>query len=450
MSFQLKEGMTLGVASAATQIEGGDTGHNWNDWYRRGKIKDGSDPARADDHYRRWKEDADLMAVMGIRAYRLGVEWSRLEPEEGVFDREAVLHYRRELRYLKKLGIEPLLTIHHFTNPMWFEKKGAFSRMENSRYYLRLVRLCVRYFGDLVSEYITINEPDVYAVNSWFFGDWPPGEKSLVKTMDVMSVMAYCHIKAYETIHRMRAAMGYEDTKVSFANHLRVFEPKNPKNPAHRFSAWGADWLFQGAMTVAMCCGRFLPPMRNLGHVPEGEYCDFQALNYYARSTVSGLRDGVMEHAPVNDLGWEIYPEGIVQCARRLYEILPRPIYITENGTCDNRDVFRCRYLYDHLKALCDSDLPVERYYHWCFCDNLEWLEGQSARFGLVHVDYETQKRTVKKSGQFYCAMIAEGGVDDSLYEEYVAGETYRIGKEPERSGFLAREPREPEKAAEG
>lgn len=446
MGFQLKEGMLLGAASAATQIEGGDTGHNWNDWYQKGKIKDGSDPARADDHYRRWKEDADLMAVMGIKIYRLGVEWSRLEPEEGVFDKEAVRHYRRELKYLKSLGIEPLLTIHHFTNPMWFEKKGAFSRMENSRYYLRLVRLCVRCFGDLVSEYITINEPNVYAVNSWFFGDWPPGKKSLTDTLNVMSVMAYCHIKAYETIHRMRARMGYSDTRVSFANHLRVFEPKNPYNPVHTFSAWAVDWLFQKAMTIAMCKGRFLPPMRNLGRVSKGEYCDFQALNYYARSTVSGLKDGVMEHAPVNDLGWEIYPQGIVDCAAWLYRVLPRPIYITENGTCDNQDTFRCRYLYDHLKALCDSDLPVERYYHWCFCDNFEWLEGQSARFGLVHVDYETQKRTVKKSGQFYCAMIAEGGVDDSLYEEYVAGQTYRIGKEPEREGFLARNPKAQEK----
>ncbi|MBP3700299.1 MAG: family 1 glycosylhydrolase, partial [Lachnospiraceae bacterium] len=107
-------------------------------------------------------------------------------------------------------------------------------------------------------------------------------------------------------------------------------------------------------------------------------------------------------------------------------DVLPRPIYITENGTCDNEDTFRCRYLYEHIKALCDSDLPVERYYHWCFCDNFEWLEGESARFGLVHVDYDTQKRTVKNSGQFYSAMIAEGGVDDALYEEYVAEQTYR------------------------
>ena len=427
MGFRLN-GLILGAASAATQIEGGELGHNWNDWYHQGKIKDGSDPARATDHYHRWKEDADLMAMMGLKIYRLGIEWSRIEPEEGVFDKEAVRHYRDELKYLKSLGIQPLLTIHHFTNPMWFENMGGFSKFENSKYYLRLVRLCVRYFGDLVSEYITINEPNVYAVNSWCFGEWPPAEKDLNKTIAVMSVMTYCHIQAYNVIHRMREKMGYTDTKVSFANHLRVFAAKDPSNAKQRVMAKGMEWAFQKAMTVAMCTGHFQFPMKNYGKLVRGEYCDFQALNYYSRSAVADtLADGVMDNVPVTDLGWEIYPQGIVECAQFLYDVLPRPIYVTENGTCDNMDTFRCRYLYEHIKALCDSDLPVERYYHWCFCDNFEWLEGESARFGLVHVDYETQKRTVKRSGQFYMDMIAEGGVDDELYEEYVAGQTYRM-----------------------
>ena len=426
MAFKLN-GMLLGAASAATQIEGGEVGHNWNDWYHQGKIKDGSNPARANDHYHRWKEDIDLMAAMGLQIYRFGVEWSRLEPEEGKFDKDAVRHYRDEIRYMKSLGIRPLLTIHHFTNPMWFEEKGGFSKFENSKYYLRLVRLCVRYFGDLVSEYITINEPNVYAVNSWLFGEWPPAEKHLGKMIDVMSVMTYCHISAYQLIHRMREKMGYDDTKVSFANHLRSFVAKNAGDRKQMMMAKGMEWGFQKAMTVAMCTGRFQLPLKNYGKLKKGEYCDFQALNYYSRTAVDGMENGFLENVPVNDLGWEIYPEGIVECAQFLYDVLPRPIYVTENGTCDNEDSFRCRYIYEHLEALCDSGLPVERYYHWCFCDNFEWVEGESARFGLVHVDYETQKRTVKKSGQFYAAMIAENGVDDHLYEEYVLGQQYHF-----------------------
>ena len=142
-------------------------------------------------------------------------------------------------------------------------------------------------------------------------------------------------------------------------------------------------------------------------------------MNYYSRSTVSGLADGVAQGAEINDLGWEIYPQGIAEVCQKLYNITPLPLYITENGTCDNTDTFRSRYLYEHLKVLSECGLPVQRYYHWCFCDNFEWLEGQSARFGLVHIDYDTQQRTVKESGRFYAEMIRDGGVSDALYDTY-------------------------------
>ncbi|MFZ2539935.1 MAG: family 1 glycosylhydrolase, partial [Oscillospiraceae bacterium] len=161
--------------------------------------------------------------------------------------------------------------------------------------------------------------------------------------------------------------------------------------------------------------------------IERGEYCDFIAVNYYTRSTVSGFGDGVREGAPKNDLGWEIYPEGIVRCTQKLYSLIKRPIYITENGTCDNTDVFRCRYIYEHLSVLCKSELPVERYYHWCFCDNFEWIEGESARFGLVHVDYETQKRTTKNAGDFYSEVIRAGGMTEEIYEKYVKNQEYHF-----------------------
>lgn len=425
MEFKFKENFKLGAASAATQIEGGDLNHSWNDWYRKGKIKDSSDPADAGGHYERWLEDADLLIRMKIPVYRMGIEWARIEPEEGKIDKSAVTHYRKELAYLKKNGIEPLLTIHHFTNPMWFEEKGGFSKAENCKYYLRLVRLAVRSFGDLVSGYITMNEPNVYAVNSWFYGDWPPGGRSFGKTIRTMSVMAACHIHAYKIIHEMRRNMGYTDTLVSFANHLRVFEPVCSRNLWHQFSSTAARWLFQKALTIAMCTGTFYPPLYKPAKIQKGEYCDFIAVNYYTRSTVSGIGDGVRKGAPVNDLGWEIYPEGIVTCIQEAYDILPRPIYITENGTCDNEDRFRARYIAEHLEALTESGLPVERYYHWCFCDNFEWLEGESARFGLVHMDYRTKKRTIKDSGKFYTDMINEHGITRKAFQTYVEGQTY-------------------------
>ncbi|MFZ2537610.1 MAG: family 1 glycosylhydrolase, partial [Oscillospiraceae bacterium] len=255
MNFKLKEGFLLGVASSATQIEGGECGHNWNDWYHRGNIMDGSDPTRATDHYNRWREDADLMAEMKIKIYRLGIEWARLCPSEDTVDESAVAHYREELTYLREKGISVLITIHHFTNPVWFEEKGGFISTQNIKYYINLVALVVRAFGDLVCEYITINEPNVYATQSYYFGSWPPGEKSFGKAVAVMANMSICHIRAYELIHNMRREMGYFDTKVSFANHVRVFDPANLKNPWHRICAVLLERFFQGAVTEAMCLG---------------------------------------------------------------------------------------------------------------------------------------------------------------------------------------------------
>ena len=427
MKLRFPENFLLGVSSAAAQIEGGEVGSNWNDWYHRGYIKDGSNPAVADDHWNRWKEDCDLMAAMGMRVCRLGLEWARLVPERGKPSQEVIRHYREELSYLRDRDIRPLVTIHHFSNPMWFEEKGAFAKRENLEDFLDFVRLCGESFGDLVGDWITINEPNVYATNGYCFGLWPPGRKSYLQTFHVMENMAYCHIRAYGMLHEIRADMGYTDTFVGFANHVRVFDPKNPKNPLHRLLARLAEWLFQGTLTLAMGTGRFRLPLRNRWHVKPGEYCDFNGVNYYTRSTVSGLADGVREGSPRNDLNWEIYPEGLVRCAEKLQKVLPRPLWVTENGTCDNDDHFRAKYIYDHLAAICASGLPFERYYHWCFCDNFEWLEGYSARFGLVHIDYETQKRTIKRSGEFYAGMIVAGGVTEEAFAEYVAKEAYDI-----------------------
>ena len=196
MQFSISRGMLMGVATASMQIEGGQLDANWHDWHRRGFIKDGSDPSAANDHWERWCEVAALMADMGLQLDHFCVEWARLMPEEGRVDEAAVERYRQELLLLKANGIRPLLTIHHFSNPVWFEKKGAFEKRENLHHYLELVELVIDRFGDLCSDYITINEPNVYATNSYFFGLWPPGRKDVWQTLKVMENLAYCHISA--------------------------------------------------------------------------------------------------------------------------------------------------------------------------------------------------------------------------------------------------------------
>lgn len=427
MIFNLPKGMLMGVATASMQIEGGELDSNWHDWYRQGRIKDGTNPATGNDHWEKWREDTALMAEMGLQIYRFSVEWARLLPAPGQVDESAVARYREELLLLREHGIRPLLTIHHFSNPMWFENLGGFEKRENLHFYLELVELAIDRFGDLCSDYITINEPNVYATKSFFFGEWPPAKKAILPTLRVMENLAYCHIRAYQIIHEKRRAMGYADTMVGCANHLRVFAPKNPKNPWHRIAAKLTAFLFQDALTKAMTLGRFPFPLRNFANLPKGEYTDFIGLNYYTRSTVAGIGDGVAENSPRNDLDWEIYPSGIVECAQALYDVLPRPVWVTENGTCDNDDRFRSRYLYEHLRALSESALPFERYYHWCFIDNLEWVEGNSAKFGFVRVDEERRRRMVKESGRFYSAIIRDGGVTQPSYDKYVAGQEYDI-----------------------
>lgn len=427
MKFKLKEGLLLGSATAATQIEGGDKNNNWARFAAEGKVKDGSSPITADDHYNRFREDIDLMADMGLQIYRFGIEWSRIEPAQGQYSDEAIAHYRQEIEYMLSKGIKPLLTIHHFTNPLWFEDMGGFEETKSPEIFLSFVKKVVESFGDIVSEYITINEPNVYATNSFLWGYWPPEKKSVFSMIDVFSNMTAAHILAYNYIHAKRAEMGYNDTKVSFANHLRVFAPKDEKNVIHRMASRAAEYLFQGAVTHAMMTGRLrFPVVLPRKGIKKGKYYDFIGINYYSRSTVSGLADGVREDCYKNDLGWEIYHEGLTQLSNKLSAKYGGEVYVTENGTCDNSDTFRSRFIYDQLKLISEEQNPITRYYHWSFLDNFEWREGERERFGLVHVDYKTQERTVKSSGKLYSAIIRDGGVSDESFELYVKDSQYK------------------------
>lgn len=426
MKFKLKEGLLLGSATAATQIEGGDENNNWARFAAEGKVKDGSSPVTASGHYTRVREDIDLMAELGLEIYRFGIEWSRIEPRRGEYDAEAIAHYREEIEYMIRKGIKPLLTIHHFTNPLWFEDMGAFEHKDSPEIFLSLTKKVVEAFGDIVSEYITINEPNVYATNSLLWGYWPPEKKSMCALVRAFSNMTAAHVLSYNYIHEKRREMGYADTRVSFANHLRVFAPKNPKNPFHRIASSLSEYLFQGAITKAMMTGRCAFPVLRRRGVKKGKYHDFIGINYYSRSTVTGFSDGVREDCCKNDLGWEIYHEGLIILADKLGKKYGGEVYVTENGTCDNTDSFRARFIYDQLKLISEVESPITRYYHWSFMDNFEWREGERERFGLVHIDYATQARTVKQSGRLYSSIIRNGGVTDEAYEELVRNSQYK------------------------
>lgn len=423
-SFRFKENFLLGVSTASTQIEGGEVDNNWQELYNLGLINDNTSPSVADDHYNRWEEDTNLLKEMGMEIYRCGFEWARIEPKMGEYDEEVIGRYRKEIELIISKGIKPLITLHHFSNPMWFERLGGFTKKENVQYFLDYAKKIIEAFGDIISDYVTVNEPNVYASTSFMFGDWYPNHKKFGETFEVISNLAYVHIELYKYIHEYRENKGYGESFVSFANHVRVFDPASSK---YTKTAKLIERLYEKSMSKAFYLGKFEWPLKNNFKVPEGEYADYIGINYYSRSYISGFTDGAKPNTPKNDLGWEIYPNGIVRATQKQYNLLKRPIWVTENGTCDANDKFRCKYLYDHLKAMHDSKLPFMRYYHWCFLDNWEWKEGQSARFGLVHNNYETQERTIKKSGKFFMEMINYHGVTSKMYEEYVQNEEYNI-----------------------
>lgn len=425
-SFSLKPNMLLGVSSAATEIDGGALNHTWNDWHEKGRIR-GGDPAVAAGHWDNWKDDVLLMHRLGVQTYRLGIEWARVEPEEGVFDKDAIVHIKEELMLLIALGIKPMVTLHHFSDPMWFAEKGGWERYDNVRCFLIYVERVVREIGHLVSEYITINEPNVYAANGYALGLWPPGKKKAAAAANVMSNLAAAHIKAYRLIHDVRRQLGFRNSRVSFANHLRVFEPKNRVNPVDLSAAVRAERRFQTLLTEAMITGEFHRPLRNNGRDRKGTYCDFHAVSYYTRSTVAGFGESARDGSCKNDLGWEIFPEGILRVCHGLIKLRAMPIYIIANGTCDQNDSFRSRYIYEHLKQIAESKLPIKRYYYSNFLDGFSWQDGNCARFGLVQTDGDTGRRTVKRSGEFYAKIIEHGGVTDALYEQYVAGQEYHF-----------------------
>jgi len=219
MSVNFPRHFMFGAATAATQVEGGDTNNTWYEWAQKeGRIKNGGSPLRGTDQWNRWREDFDLMMGMGLNTYRLGLEWSRIEPKPGVFDDAAIGQYREMLEYLLARGIKPLVTLFHFSLPIWF--KGGFEQPESITVFERYVRYVADKLGDIVEDWITINEPNVYAVQGYYFGDFPPGKKSMPLTMIVFKHLAMAHLRAYMAIHSL-----CPNARVGVAHHLRVFTP---------------------------------------------------------------------------------------------------------------------------------------------------------------------------------------------------------------------------------
>jgi len=428
--YELPEDFKTGTATSSLQIEGGDRNNSWYRWAEEGHIKDGTHCIVADDHWNRVGEDILLMQKLNVSVYRMSLEWSRIEPEEGKFDTEAIEHYRNEIKLLKERGIETLVTLHHFSNPLWFEDRDAWVNKESVELFTRYAENVVNSLGDLVSNWVTINEPNIYLIYGYIFGQWPPGKTKIGEFFKGARNMIKAHIRAYEKIHSVRRGLGFNDTRVGSAMHLRLFDPKSP-SILDKIVCWLYDYLTQKIFLSGTIEGRLCFPLGFGSGKDKKRYSDFLGINYYSRDIVKFVfspgeafgRREVKKDAEVNDLGWEIYPEGLYRVCKDMYNLYTLPIVITENGTCDKEDAFRTKFIYDHLyqvKRLIDEGVAVKAYYHWTLMDNFEWAEGLSARFGLYHVDYETQKRTLRKSGRFFSELCEKKGVDEDMINKYL------------------------------
>jgi beta-glucosidase len=430
--FALPPNFLLGTATSALQIEGGDRNNNWYRWCELKKTKDGSSSIIADDHWNRYRSDILLLKELHGDTYRMGLEWSRIQPEPDRFDMAALAHYRDELTGLIANGIQPLVTLHHFSHPLWLEDLGGWENPIVAEYFKKYTQYVVENLGDLVNSWITINEPNVFAVYGYLQGLWPPGKQELGATFRVLKNMIRAHIESYQLIHRIRSAKEFPgETLVGVAHHLRIFEPVDGKL-RNRLPARLFRYFFQDLVMEGMATGQLNFPL-GAGGYPAGKgiYQDFLGINYYTRDMVRfqwnpGMMFGkliVKDGVPTNDLGWEIYPAGLYWLCKHYYQRYRVPIFITENGICDQSDTQRVQFIYEHLREvakLIQEGIPVRRYYHWSFIDNFEWLEGENARFGLVANDFRTQVRTIRRSGRFYAELCKHKAVTKEIISNYI------------------------------
>lgn len=402
----------FGAATASHQVEGG-TRNDWSEWEKKNAARLAatarqSPPAggwpsyilqrypnplqeknyisgEACDSYHRFREDFDIAKSLGHTAHRFSIEWSRIEPEEGIFDGAEIAHYRAVVRALRERGIEPFITLWHWTLPVWLAKKGGVLNPEFPEYFREYAQKVVEALGEDVTFWITINEPEINSSNAYLKRRWPPQERNLLLHWRSMRNRVRAHLAVYKAMKKIspRAEVGLSVNQIYF---------ESAGGLVNDFLARCADyfWNFYFLNRVASCF-------------------DFIGVNYYFHNRVRyGFNKN--ENKMVSDMEWEIYPEGLYRVLINLKKY-GRPIYVTENGIADARDAVRERFIKEHLqwmrKAM-DEGADVRGYFHWSLLDNFEWDNGFWPRFGLVEVDYRTLARKIRPSAFAYKRFIKE------------------------------------------
>jgi beta-glucosidase len=412
------------VATSGHQIEGHNQNSDWARWERiPGKIKNGDLSGKATDHWNRVAEDAQLIADLNVGYYRMSVEWPRIEPAEGKFSREAIEHYRTEIAELAKRGIRPMITLNHFTLPLWAADRGGWEWSGMPAAFERFTEYVYRQLGADVRDWITLNEPMVVVVFGYLDGRFPPGKKDPASAIRALQGMLRSHALAYHKLHGLAAEQGRK-IRVGVAHHFRIFDPRTA-SPVDALIASVLSGAFNWAFPDALQTGRLgllipRPVFKSFKDLKGTQ--DFIGVNYYTRDFVDrfSLDRGFQEFQladskgpPKTDVKWEIYPEGIYRILKSVSARYPHlPILVTENGLADRDDTRRLAFLREHLyqlsRAIKDG-VRLEGYCHWSLLDNFEWAEGFGPRFGLYEVNYETLERTPRLSAEFFSYVARTG-----------------------------------------
>ncbi|MEW6420710.1 MAG: GH1 family beta-glucosidase [Deinococcota bacterium] len=420
-------GFTFGVATSAYQIEGAaaEDGRGpsiWDTFCREpGRIRDRSSGDVACDHYHRWEADLNLIAALGVDAYRFSVAWPRVQPEgSGAVNTAGLDFYERLTDGLLARGVEPHVTLYHWDLPQPLQDAGGWPNRDTAYRFAEYSAIVAGRLGDRVKSYATLNEPWCSSILSYEIGEHAPGLRNRRLALAAAHGLLLGHGLSLPEVRRHAPGAG-----AGIVLNLGPQMPAShrPEDVAAaqladgRFNRWFLDPLLRGEypQDVWEACGADVPEVR------EGDFrliaapLDFLGVNYYSRGVLSASGGGVPAGAPVTDMGWEIYPRGLTDLLLRLkadYPGLP-PILITENGAAFTdrleegqvHDPERIHYLQNHLAALrraLDAGVDVRGYFAWSLMDNFEWAYGYEKRFGLVYVDYPTQTRVVKDSGHWY------------------------------------------------
>lgn len=376
----------FGSSTSAHQVEGGNT-NDWSEWERANaerlsRESSGAYPpenyisGKAVDHYHKYEEDFDIAKSLGHNAHRFSIEWSRIESTQGTYNAEEVAHYQGVVRALVSRGIEPVVTLYHWTQPLWFRDQGGWLHRDAHKQFARFAEHMAKALPE-VTYWCTINEPEIYTSHGYIKGSWPPSEKSVWKAWRVMRALARAHRCATARIHGINA-----HAQVGFAINMIAFIPTHP---IFMPFAWMSD-LVWNRWWIRLTRGRY----------------DWIGVNYYFAKYVGwGSRPVPVS---VSDMGWPTIPEGLervlLSCKR--YRV---PIMVTENGIADAHDDRRQKYIQLHLDAVKrakKSGVNIIGYLYWSLLDNFEWDKGFWPKFGLVSVDRVTMERKVRGSAQTF------------------------------------------------